>query len=135
MAYYDALTAKWPSVTGASTAAKLLNINGQTVTGAVPTAFTVTGPDIYNSLALAEWNLLTVVQQANVRDIIGLNGPLQAGAGTMVQAMLLSIFAAGTATRANLVALARATAQPWWQANGYLGPINNNDLTAAGGLT
>ena len=135
MAYYDALIAKWPSVTGADTATKLANLNAMTVTGSVPTVFSVSGAQIYNCLVPSEWLALTAAQQQNVRDIFGLGDNIPAGTGTTVQTVLLSIFAAGSGTRANLVALAQATSQPWWQANGYPGIFNNNDLIAAGNLT
>lgn len=40
-----------------------------------------------------------------------------------------------TQTIANFIALAVAVVELWWQANAYLGPINHNDLVAAGNLT
>jgi hypothetical protein len=131
VAYYDLLIAKWPSVTGANVTAKLANLNGQTVTGAVPSAFTVTGSDIYNCLVGSEWTALTAANQQNVRDIFNLP-TVHLGTAATAQIALLAIFGAGTATRANLVALAQATSQPWWQANGYKAPINDVDLTTAG---
>jgi hypothetical protein len=48
--------------------------------------------------------------------------------------MLLDCFNVAGATIAALTALSKAAVQPWWQANGYPGPFNTNDLEAAGGL-
>lgn len=137
MAYYDALIAKWPSVTGADTAAKLANLNGQTATGSVPTTFTLTGDQILNAIVLAEFTALSAANQTNVWNLVNLasTGSLNAGTGTFVQNLMLSIFGVATTTRANLTALAKGAVVPWWQANGYGGPINLNDLRAAGNLT
>lgn len=134
MAYYDALIAIWPSLSG-TTDQKLATLNAMTVSGAVPTAFSVTGDQIYNCLVASEFQALTAAQQQSVRDIFNLPGAFQAGTGTTVRTVLLATFGVGTTTRANFVALAKAIVVTWWQSAGYLAPINTSDLVAAGGLT
>lgn len=133
MAYYDALKTIWPTLTGDNTQ-KLAQLNAMTVSGSVPTAFSVRGSQIYNCLDKTEYSALSAANQQAVRDIFNLGGDIPAGAGTTVQAVLMAIFGAGTTTRTNFLSLAKASTSPWWQANNYLAPININDL-AAGGLS
>jgi len=129
------------SLFGLATEAKVTAINAWTVTGAVPTAFFVSGQDIWNCVVWSELALLTDAQRKDVLLLCGigngqkvlLGGSANAGLGT--SGMILSYFGVGTATRANLTALAQGVVQPWWQANGFTGPFSDPDLQAAGGLT
>lgn len=132
MTDYTKFKAEWALLTPGTTAEKLAQINAMTVTGAVPTVFSVSGVQIYNCLVPAEFQALSVANQQYVRDIFNLQGAIPAGTGTTVQTVLLAIFGSATVTRANLVALAQAVVQPWWEANGYTSPFNINDCIAAG---
>jgi hypothetical protein len=150
MAYYTALINAWntgtvpggvtgSALTGQTTAVKLANINAWTVTGVVPTTLYATGAQIANCFNWTEFAALLPAQQTNLLALCSISGPLLGGSANtanIVDGMLLSYFSnhAG-ATITNLTALAQGTVQPWWQANGYGGPFNQNDLTAAGGLT
>lgn len=156
MAYYDVLIAAWNSSiqppagavgTGLSsaqtTATKLSNLNGWTVTGSIPTNLTVVGSQILNCIAWSEFNVLTAQQQNNVLNMCAVPGPLLGGStnvGLIVSGMIVATFPSSGATIASLTALAKATTQSWAQANGYpydssRGNLNGNDLSAAGGLT
>ncbi len=136
MAYYDALVAKWATLPPGTIAQKLANINAQTVSGAA-VAMVIPTFSIYNVIVPAEFTALNATQQQTLRDILGL-GSVDVSSGTQARAVILSIFGAGTATRTALIALAAPYDAPldlWWQANGYLAPINRNDLVAAGNLS
>lgn len=141
MAYYDALIAKWATLTG-STASKLSQINALTVAGPAAPLIVPTYR-IFNVLDATEFGALSAANQQRVRDILSM-GTVDASTGTNARALLLSVFGAGTTTRANLVALAASietTTIPWWQATvaqgggGLSSPVSNNDLVAAGGLS
>lgn len=136
MAYYDALIAKWPSVSGADTATKLANLNAQTVTGVIPTTFQVTGSQIMNCLDFTEFNSLTAAKQTTILQLCGVSSMI-GGQNTFVGKLFANYYSAMLAgpTITAFVALAQATVQPWWQANGYSSPIGPGDLGAAGGLT
>jgi hypothetical protein len=137
MAYYTALINEWPSLTG-TTAQKLATLNAMTVTGSVPTSFYVTGAQVLNCINWTEFAALTAQQQSNLLMLCANPGPLLGGSGNtsfLVDGMILAYFNHSGATVTALTALAQATVQPWWQANGYPGPFNNNDLIAAGGLS
>jgi hypothetical protein len=157
MAYYTVLIAAWNSsiqppagVTGTglssgqTTAVKLANINGWTVTGSVPTSFTVLGSDIFNAIAFSEFNALTAAQQSNVLALCEVPGPMLGGSANisrMAPGMIVAYFPSSGVTIANLTALAKTVTQSWAQSNGYpyassiQGNINQGDLAAAGGLT
>lgn len=138
MAYYDALLAKWPSVAGATTAAKLANLNAQTVTGsAIP--MVIPTYTIYNTIDPTEFGALSAANQQLIRDILGM-GTVDASPGTSVRARIVAIFPTGT-TRTALNALAAkydSPSIPWWQGTiaqngGALnGVVNQSDLTANG---
>jgi hypothetical protein len=66
MAYYDALIAKWATLTPGTTAAKLAQINAMTVTGSVPNSVTFSGVSLLNSINYAEFKNLTAAQQSNI---------------------------------------------------------------------
>lgn len=158
MAYYDALIAAWNSsiqppagVTGTglssaqATATKLININGWTVTGTVPTSFLTTGSALTACINFAEFNTLTAAQQSNVLALCNTPGNLLGGstnAGLLTGGMFITYFSTpASPTIAKLTALAKAVTQSWAQANGYnyassiQGGINSGDLGGAGGLT
>jgi len=141
MAYYDALIAKWATLSG-TTAQKLAAVNAATVAAPADPAI-IPSYAIYNALDPAEFVGLTAAQQQRVRDLFGM-GTVDVSSGTNARAMLVSIFGAGTATRAALVAVVQSyenKTQPWWQASiadggGALGsPVSVDDLIAAGGLS
>lgn len=141
MAYYDALITKWGTLSG-NTAAKLAAINALTVAG--PSApLLVPTYKIYNVLDPTEFGALSAANQQRVRDILSM-GTVDASTGTNARTFMLSIFGAGTTTRAALVALAGAiesTTILWWQATvaqgggGLTSPVSAADLAAAGGLS
>ena len=138
MAYYDALIAKWATLTPGTTAQKLAQINAITVTGSVPTSFYTTGDALLNCINWTEFNALTATQQSNLLHLCSTPGQLLGGSSNtafIVDGMFIAYFSLAGATIAALTALAKATVQPWWQANGYTSPIGPGDLTAAGGLT
>jgi hypothetical protein len=138
MAYYDALIAEWGTLTG-TTVAKLAALNALTVSGTVPTNFTVTGAQLLNCINWTEFAALTVVQQQSLLQLCAVPGQLLGGSSNtafLVDGMILAYFTNHSGpTVTALTALAHAVAQPWWQANGYSSPISANDLVAAGGLT
>lgn len=142
MAYYDALIAKWATLTPGTTAEKLAQINALTVTGAAIPMIVKTH-EIYNLIVASEFAALTAAQQTLVRDILNM-GEVDASAGTRVRAMIIARFPNGTATFAALSALAQqydAPQIPWWQGTvaqgggGLTQPVYLSDLEAAGGLS
>lgn len=143
MAYYSALIAKWPSVTGATTQAKLDNLNGQTLAVGTPKPLIVSTYEIYNCIVASEFDALTATQQQQIRDILSM-GTVDASPGTNVRARILAVFGVGSQTRTNLTNLATSfdtPSIPWWEATvaqgggGLNGPVSANDLVAAGGLS
>ena len=135
MAYYTALINEWPNLTPGTTAQKLAQINAMTVTGSVPTTIYVTADQIFNCINWTEFAALTAQQQSNLLAMLHTPGQLLGGSANtsrLLDGMLLAYFNVAGPTIANLTALAQATVTPWWQANGYPGPFNNNDLIAAG---
>ena len=133
MAYYDALIAKWPSVTGANTAAKLANLNGQTT--AAPGKSLVATNDILNAIAPADFMGLTQMDLLRIQTLIANRDRVDASQGTMIRAVFQQIFSAKATTLAALGALVapndNATV-PWWQANGYPRAFDLGDISAAG---
>jgi hypothetical protein len=147
VAYYDALIAAWNSATqppagvtgtaitgGMTTAQKIAAVNGWTVTGSVPTSFTVTGAQLLNCINWAEFNALTPQQQSNLLALCQVPGPLLGGSGNtahMAAGMILAYFTnLSGPTITALTALAQATVQTWAAANGY-----PNAQNGGGGLT
>lgn len=135
MAYYSALIAEWSLLTPGTTTQKLAQINAMTVTGSVPTSFTITGLQLMGAIALADFSALTAGQQTQVLALCAMPALPVGTAATFVQPALVALFGSATPTRANLLALAQGTVQTWWTANGYTSPIDAADLVAAGGLT
>jgi hypothetical protein len=157
MAYYTALIAAWNGatqpptgvegtpLTSLSTAAKLVAINGWTVTGTIPTSFYVTGSQILNCINWAEFAALTAAQQSNLLALCNCQGNLLGGSGNtafLVVGMILAYFTNHSGpTVVALTALASAQIQPWWQASvgsgggGLSSIVTAADLVAAGNLT
>jgi len=139
MSYYTALINEWPNLTPGTTAAKLAQINALTVSGAVPTTLYVSGAQLLNCINWAEFAALTAAQQSNLLMLCVNDGLLLGGSaniGFMADGMILAYFPNHSGpTIVALTALAQASVQPWWQANGYSSPITQSDLTAAGGLS
>lgn len=133
MGYYDALIAKWPSITGATTQAKLDSLNALTQAGsAVP--MIIPTYMIYNLIVGTEFAVLTAANQQLIRDILAM-GTVDASPGTQIRTRIVAIFPNTTTTFANLSALAAkydSPSIPWWQANGYPRPFDLGDLQAAG---
>jgi hypothetical protein len=146
MAYYDPLIAAWnnptqppPGVTGAglvggdSTQTKLNKVNAWTVTGAIPTSFLANNAEMLNAIVWTEFKALTQAQQNTVFNALQVMGPLLSGTDNqarLLPGMLLEFFVGGSATRTNLIALAKAVTSTWCKANGY-----PEAQTGGGGLT
>lgn len=153
MAYYDALIAKWGTLSG-TTAAKLAAINALTVAGpsqdVAPSAIVA-----YLALNLRLATLLKYAANPPATEAgaaaaelaailqMGSNAPIfassQAAVLVAVTGMLNAIAADESSglmstDAVNLIALA-STALPWWQANGYTSPFTQADLDAIGGLS
>ena len=142
MAYYDALIAKWPTLTPGTTAAKLVQINALTVSGSIPTTIYSTGADILNCIDWTEFNALTDAKQKNILALCAIPGALLGGSGQLshlVPGMIVAYFPPAGATITALSAMAKAL--PWWQATvaqgggGLQAPVAPSDLVQAGGLT
>ena len=124
-----------------TTTQKLTAVNGWTLTGVIPTNFTVVGSQIANCINWTEFSALTASQQSNVLSLCAIPGGLLGGStniALLVDGMILASFPASGATIANLTALAKAAIIPWVTApsgGGLASPIGPPDLIAAGGLT
>ncbi len=137
MAYYDALIAHWPTLTPGTTAAKLAQLNGQTVAGAAVPAFLDVNA-IINAILPADLLSLSAIQLQQMQFVLQGRGTVNASAGTAVRNVFSSIFSGKATTLAALTALITpydTPSVPWWRFNGYPGPLDANDLVAAGGLT
>jgi hypothetical protein len=141
VAYYDALIAKWATLTPGTTQQKLDQINALVVTGAVPTSLSVTGIQLANCVNYAEFKVLTPTQQSNLLALFQIPGALLGGSSNttfLVVGMILDYFPVAGPTVAALTALAKGFSQMWWQApvangGGGLGsPVGVADLQAAG---
>lgn len=134
MAYYDALIAKWATLTPGTTAQKLAQLNAVTVTGSVPTSFNITGDQLLNCINWSEFAALSAQQQSNMLSICKAGTLLGGSANTsrMAPGAVIAYFPGGGSTITALTALAQAAVQPWWQANGYSSPIGPGDLAVAG---
>lgn len=151
MAYYDKLIAAWNGATqpptgvtgtgltgGMTTAQKIAAVNGWTVTGAIPSSINFTGVQLLNSINYAEFKVLTATQQQNVLSLCNAGVGLLGGSANttfLPVGMILDYFSVAGPTVAALVALAKGSTQPWWQASagGSLnGPVSESDTTPAG---
>lgn len=135
MTDYTAFIAEWALQTG-TTAQKLAAMNALTATGAIPTSFYVTGSQVLNCINWTEFAALTAQQQSNLLMLCNCPGQLLTGSGNtsnLTTGMIIAYFTNHSGpTVTALTALAKATTQPWWQANGYPAPFNMNDVAAAG---
>jgi hypothetical protein len=134
MAYYTALIAEWPSLTG-TTEQKLATLNAMTVTGSIPSLGNITGLQFMSCMHWAEYAAQTALVQATLNTLMLMPTISGGSASPFVAPMFTAIGATMPLTGTALAALATAIIQPWWQANGYSAPIDMNDLVAAGGLT
>jgi hypothetical protein len=136
--YYDALVAKWATLTG-TTAAKLDALNALTVPGAsapVPVLAVMTYLRTNNlwmaikasatpgAMAAVDYNSDPRVETLDVSLPI-------------VQGMLADLVGHSLLTSAQAAAITAMGTPPilWWQANDYTGPFSAPDLQAAGGLS
>ena len=139
MAYYDALIAKWPTLTSGTTAAKITQINAIKVNGdAVP--MIVPSYMVYNLIDSTEFNALSADLQQKVRDILFM-GTIDVSNGTATRKRIVEIFPNGTITFTALANLAAKYDTPkilWPTATvaqgggGLVGPVNMNDCNACG---
>lgn len=152
--YYDALKAKWATLTQTPTHEKLDAVNAPiSATVDVPVSKVIAYLALQGKLAglqayaanppqgavaqavVAAKELVTLLDLTSIT-IFEMSNPQTYSA---IQAFLNAL-ASDTATGvtstdvANLLAMATTT-MPWWKANNYPSPINESDLVAAGGLT
>lgn len=154
MAYYTGLINAWNSVTqppagvtgtaltGLTTANKLIAINGWTIVGTIPTSTLITADQIFGCLVYSEVNALTAANEARLWNMLHVLGQLKGGsASTFIAPFFGSVAAQMPNTITALTALAKGLVTPWWQVpqanngGGLTSPVNQSDLTAAGGLT
>jgi hypothetical protein len=133
MAYYDALIAKWATLTPGTTAQKLVQINALTVAASAEKAM-LTPSQILNACVPADLAALTTAQVTLLALLLS-GASVDASVGTTVRAGVQAIFAGKTTTLTQLGALVAPFDNPtipWWQANGYTSPIGVGDIGAAG---
>ena len=140
MPNYAPLVTYWATLpAGDTTAQKLALVNAATVTGAVPTTLYCTGAQLLNCINWTEFVALTAAQQLNLLTLCNQSGLLLGGSSQtafMADGMILAYFTNKSGpTIAALTALAQGSVQPWWQANGFTGPLSPIDLVLAGNLT
>jgi hypothetical protein len=143
MAYYDALIAKWPTLTPGTTTAKLMQINALAVATGVPVKAILSPSQILNAIVFADMAGLTQLQVSQLTMLLA-GSSVDASAGTSIRAGIQSLFAGKTQTLANLGALVvpyDSPAIPWWQATvsqgggGLVASVAPSDLAQAGNLT
>jgi hypothetical protein len=137
MAYYDALIAKWGTLTG-TTAQKLTAVNALTV--AAPQKVMLSPSMIINACVFSDLAGLTQLQVSQLALLLS-GSTIDASVGTSIRSGIQALFAGKTQTLANLAALVapydNATI-PWWQATvaqgggGLSSLVSQGDLTAAG---
>lgn len=131
MAYYDALIAKWATLSG-TTAQKLAAINALTI--AAPQPAIVEATAIVNAIAPTDFAALTQLQVSQLTLILS-GGTVNGSPGTTTRLAFQTIFAGKATTLANLAALVApfdSATIPWWQANGYGAAISSYDVGLAG---
>lgn len=155
MAYYDALIAKWATLTG-TTADKLAQINALTAPGpiidvpvsaivsylalngklATLTAYAASPPQGANTTAIiAAKELVALIASPNAGPFRMSISAVYSGVHTFLDALVSDASTGITAAdETKILALAQPQI-PWWQSSGYPGPLNQYDLQAAGGLT
>jgi hypothetical protein len=133
MAYYDALIAKWPTLSPGTTAAKLTQLNATTVAG--PSQKAILAPSqILNSIVFADLAALTQLQVSQLTLLLA-GSSVDASVGTSIRLGIQALFSGKATTLANLGALVAPfdnTTIPWWQANGYPRAFDLGDISAAG---
>lgn len=142
MAYYDALIAKWATLTPGTTAAKLAQLNALTVTGAAIPA-RISPSQILNAIVFADLAALTQLQVTQLTLLLS-GTDVDASPGTSIRTGIQALFSGKTQTLTQLGALVApydSPPIPWWQGTvaqggGELrGPVALSDLAAAGGLS
>lgn len=142
MAYYDALVAKWATLTPGTTAAKLAQINALTL--AAPAQKVILAPSaILNAVVFADLAALTQLQVTQLTLLLQ-GSSVDVSVGTSIRAGIQALFTGKATTLANLGALVApfdSPTIPWWQATvangggGLNGAVGTSDLIAAGNLT
>lgn len=133
MAYYDALIAKWPSLTPGTTAQKLAQLNALTVPATALKAI-LAPSQILNACVFADLAALTQLQVSQLSLLLA-GSSVDASAGTSIRAGIQALFAGKATTLANLAALVAPFDSPtglWWQVNGYVRPFDLGDIQTAG---
>jgi hypothetical protein len=130
------------SLNGLTTAQKIAAVNGWTVTGTIPTNFTVSGAQLWNCINWTELAALTDPQRKDVIGMCAIPGGLLGGATNVTFAtagMIVAYFTnASGPTRLALVQLANAQVQPWWATpvanggGGLNGTVSLSDTIPAG---
>lgn len=142
MAIYDALIAKWGTLTPGTTQAKLTQLNAIQITlSAVPAILAPS--QILNAIVFADLASLTQLQVSQLTLLVA-GTAVDASAGSTIRLGIQALFAGKATTLANLAALIApfdAPKVPWWQATvaqgggGLSCPVTINELAGAGGLT
>lgn len=137
--YYDALVAKWATLTPGTTVAKLAQINAATVAG--PPVKAMLSPSlILNAIVFADLAALTQLQVTQLTLLLA-GSSVDASAGTSIRAGIQALFAGKTTTLNNLAALVApydSPAIPWATASlaagggGLVAMVQPSDLTQAG---
>lgn len=136
MAYYDALIAKWATLTPGSTAAKLAQINASTVAAPAQKVF-LSPSAILNAVVFSDLAALTQLQVTQLTLLLQ-GSTIDASVGTPIRLGIQALFAGKNVTLAQLGALVSPFDNPtqlWWASAGYSSAISVDDLAAAGGLT
>lgn len=146
MVDYTALIAAWNGVTqppagvtgtglngGMTTQQKLNAVNGWTVAG--PAKPMIIDPNKIISTFVAADLLSLSTSALQVLGLVLNGNVVDASPGTQVRAVVQQVFAGKTATLNALKALSDSfdvEQIPWWRANGYTSPFNENDASKAG---
>jgi uncharacterized protein (DUF697 family) len=132
LAYYDALIAKWATLTPGTTQQKLAQLNATTV--ASPQKAILAPSAILNAVVFADLASLTALQVSQLTLLLQ-GSQVDASAGTSIRTGIQALFSGKTTTLANLAALVapydNATIS-WGTANGYGALITLVDVNAAG---
>lgn len=154
MAYYSALQTEWANLSG-TTAQKLAAINALTSAGPnqdIPIPSIIAYLALNNKLvpfqnyANGSTGNAAAIQAAKtffmlaatpgISSIQTSNATVAAQFAAMLGAVIADMANSGITSADETAVMAyAATTVPWWQANGYSSPFNDNDLAAAGGLT
>lgn len=138
-ANYPALAALYGSLTG-TLDARLASINAMTITGTVPTQFSVSATDLYNAFDPGEWIIIANDPAGHplglrIKELLALPGLIPVGSGTIANIYLFNAFAGSPATLLKLAALAVGQVQPWWRANGFPHPVDYGDVKTSGAVS